>query len=98
MVNRMWDQTHKGQSSHAPLHLSSSATSAHKSESRSSTIEMVDMKRVVDVAVIDEVQMIASPDRGWAWTRALLGMPATEVRVCICMCVRVCLSLSLSQR
>ena len=49
---------------------------------RSSTIEMVDMKRVVDVAVIDEVQMLASADRGWAWTRALLGLPAAEIHVC----------------
>lgn len=49
---------------------------------RSSTIEMVDMNRDVDVAVIDEVQMIASPDRGWAWTRAVLGIPASELHLC----------------
>ena len=49
---------------------------------RSSTIEMVDMNRHVDVAVIDEVQMIASPDRGWAWTRAVLGLPASELHLC----------------
>ena len=45
-------------------------------------IEMVDMNRDVDVAVIDEVQMIASPDRGWAWTRAVLGLPASELHLC----------------
>lgn len=49
---------------------------------RSSTIEMVDMKRAVDVAVVDEVQMVSSPDRGWAWTRALLGLPAAELHLC----------------
>ncbi len=27
-----------------------------------------------DVAVIDEIQMIRDPERGGAWTRALLGM------------------------
>lgn len=26
-----------------------------------------------EVAVIDEIQMIRDPARGWAWTRALLG-------------------------
>lgn len=26
-----------------------------------------------DVAVIDEIQMVRDPQRGWAWTRALLG-------------------------
>ena len=50
---------------------------------RSSTIEMVDMNRAVDVAVVDEVQMVASPDRGWAWTRALLGLPAAELHLCM---------------
>lgn len=27
-----------------------------------------------EVAVIDEIQMIKDPSRGWAWTRALLGL------------------------
>ena len=27
-----------------------------------------------DVCVIDEIQMIADPERGGAWTRALLGI------------------------
>jgi len=26
-----------------------------------------------EVAVIDEIQMIRDEQRGWAWTRALLG-------------------------
>ena len=33
-------------------------------------------------AVIDEIQMMASEDRGYAWTRALLGAPASEVHCC----------------
>ncbi|QQP91200.1 RNA helicase [Skermanella sp. TT6] len=44
-----------------------------------STIEMMDPERPVDVAVIDEVQMLADPDRGWAWTAALIGAPADTV-------------------
>lgn len=34
------------------------------------------------VAVIDEIQMVQDYQRGWAWTRALLGVPAQEVHVC----------------
>jgi ATP-dependent RNA helicase SUPV3L1/SUV3 len=48
----------------------------------SSTVEMVDISRPVDVAVIDEIQMLAQEDRGWAWTRALLGAIAKEVHLC----------------
>ena len=37
---------------------------------------------LVDVAVIDEVQMIKDYDRGGAWTKAILGIPAAEVHLC----------------
>ncbi|EMP40577.1 ATP-dependent RNA helicase SUPV3L1 [Chelonia mydas] len=37
---------------------------------------------VNEVAVIDEIQMIKDPARGWAWTRALLGLSAEEVHIC----------------
>ncbi len=39
----------------------------------SCTVEMCDLDRRVDVCVIDEMQIIGSSDRGWAWTQALLG-------------------------
>eukprot|EP01114_Cavostelium_apophysatum_P021683 TRINITY_DN7635_c0_g1_i1.p1 TRINITY_DN7635_c0_g1~~TRINITY_DN7635_c0_g1_i1.p1 ORF type:complete len:557 (+),score=152.89 TRINITY_DN7635_c0_g1_i1:1247-2917(+) len=48
----------------------------------STTIEMADLNRKVDVAVIDEIQMIGDEQRGWAWTRALLGLLANEIHVC----------------
>lgn len=32
--------------------------------------------------MIDEIQMIRDPARGWAWTRALLGLCAEEVHLC----------------
>jgi ATP-dependent RNA helicase SUPV3L1/SUV3 len=35
-----------------------------------------------EVAVIDEIQMIRDTQRGWAWTRALLGVCAQEVHIC----------------
>ena len=47
-----------------------------------STVEMVEVGKDVDVAVIDEIQMIADENRGWAWTRAFVGAPATEVHLC----------------
>jgi len=45
----------------------------------SSTIEMLNFDVDVDVCVIDEVQMIADPDRGWAWANAIIGAPAKEI-------------------
>ncbi|RPB00989.1 hypothetical protein L873DRAFT_1678304 [Choiromyces venosus 120613-1] len=48
----------------------------------SSTVEMVDLNRQVEVAVLDEIQMIGDEDRGWAWTQALLGVRAKEVHMC----------------
>ncbi|KAJ8685529.1 hypothetical protein QAD02_021322, partial [Eretmocerus hayati] len=38
--------------------------------------------RIGGVAIIDEIQLIRDPGRGWAWTRALLGVPASEVHLC----------------
>jgi ATP-dependent RNA helicase SUPV3L1/SUV3 len=49
----------------------------------SSTIEMVNTNRPIDVAVIDEAQMIFDASRGWAWTQAIVGVPANEL-VVIC--------------
>jgi ATP-dependent RNA helicase SUPV3L1/SUV3 len=45
----------------------------------SSTIEMVNTRDIVDVAVIDEAQMIFDESRGWAWTQAIVGVPAREL-------------------
>lgn len=47
-----------------------------------STIEMLNPAQVVDVAVIDEIQMLQDPDRGSAWTAALVGVPAKTVFIC----------------
>ena len=46
---------------------------------KASTIEMLDLHNPVDVAVIDEVQMLADPDRGSAWLEAILGTPARHL-------------------
>lgn len=47
-----------------------------------STIEMLRPDMAVDVAVIDEIQMLMDPDRGSAWTAALVGVPAKQVFIC----------------
>ena len=47
-----------------------------------STIEMMNANHAVDVAIIDEIQMLQDPDRGSAWTAALVGVPARFVFVC----------------
>jgi ATP-dependent RNA helicase SUPV3L1/SUV3 len=49
----------------------------------SSTIEMVGTGKAIDVAVIDEAQMIFDHSRGWAWTQAIVAVPAKEV-IIIC--------------
>lgn len=46
------------------------------------TVELCSTNQQYDVAVIDEIQMLRDYDRGWAWTRALLGVPAKEIHVC----------------
>ncbi|KAL0019761.1 hypothetical protein WJX79_003104 [Trebouxia sp. C0005] len=48
----------------------------------SCTIEMINTAKQWDCAVIDEIQMIGDDQRGWAWTRALQGLPANEIHLC----------------
>ncbi|MFO0443196.1 MAG: helicase-related protein, partial [Betaproteobacteria bacterium] len=49
----------------------------------SSTIEMVDTRNALDVAVVDEAQMLFDASRGWAWTQAIVGVAAREL-IIIC--------------
>nr|WP_199067782.1 helicase-related protein [Chromobacterium sp. ASV5] len=44
-----------------------------------STVEMLNPERPVEVAVIDEIQLLDDPDRGAAWTAAVCGVPAQTV-------------------
>ena len=46
------------------------------------TAEKLELSKRYAVAVIDECQMIADPERGFAWTRAILGVLAPEVHLC----------------
>ncbi|MBZ0294877.1 MAG: hypothetical protein K8L99_20110 [Anaerolineae bacterium] len=45
------------------------------------TIEMFNPFNSGDCVIIDEAQMLADPDRGWAWTRALMEAQAPEIHV-----------------
>jgi hypothetical protein len=45
------------------------------------TVELAPLDRDFDVVVIDEIQMISDEFRGWAWTRALLGLRCKEIHV-----------------
>lgn len=48
----------------------------------SCTVEKVDVSREYDVVVLDEFQMIGDKDRGFAYSRVLLGIQAKEIYVC----------------
>lgn len=49
----------------------------------SCTVEMAPLgAQYFDVAVIDEIQMINHPERGWAWTQAFLGLRTAEIHLC----------------
>ena len=46
------------------------------------TVEMAPTYEEFDVVVIDEIQMISDPYRGYAWTRALMGIRCKEIHIC----------------
>ena len=46
------------------------------------TVEMADVSRPRDVAVIDEAHLMSDPHRGAAFTRAIIGLPARELHLC----------------
>lgn len=48
----------------------------------SCTVEMVSFQIPYDVAVIDEIQMLADENRGGSWTEAVLGICASELHLC----------------
>lgn len=45
------------------------------------TVEMFNPMQSGECVIIDEAQMIADPDRGWAWTRAMMQCQAPEIHV-----------------
>ncbi|MBL8157107.1 MAG: hypothetical protein JNM70_23240, partial [Anaerolineae bacterium] len=47
----------------------------------SATVEMFNPHQSGRCVVIDEAQMLADADRGWAWTRALMEAEAPEIHV-----------------
>ncbi|MFC3123589.1 helicase-related protein [Pseudoroseomonas globiformis] len=66
----------------------------HGSHHLAATVEMCPFHNPVDVALIDEAQLLHDRDRGAAWTAAIMGVPAREVFVlgapeCIPMVKRI---------
>lgn len=49
----------------------------------SKTMEKMNPAEFFDLAVIDEAQMVENPQRGWAFTQAILGVYAKEVHICL---------------
>ncbi|KFK43741.1 hypothetical protein AALP_AA1G166600 [Arabis alpina] len=49
---------------------------------RAVTVEMADVTTGYDCAIIDEIQMVGCKQRGFAFTRALLGLAADELHLC----------------
>jgi DEXQ-box helicase domain of Suv3/Helicase conserved C-terminal domain len=45
------------------------------------TVEMFNPRQSGDCIIVDEAQMLADPDRGWAWTRALMEAQAADIHV-----------------
>ncbi len=48
----------------------------------SCTIEALNSQESYEVAIIDEIQMIGDPERGWSWTRAILSTKAKRIHLC----------------
>lgn len=49
----------------------------------SSTVEMLDLEKEYEIGIIDECQLLADPQRGGAWTRAILGLCAPVIYLCL---------------
>jgi ATP-dependent RNA helicase SUPV3L1/SUV3 len=43
------------------------------------TVETFDFDTEVEAVLIDEIQMLADPHRGWAWTQAIVGAPSKNI-------------------
>ena len=69
-------------------HVPCSLTTGEEEDTRpgdthvAATAEKLDLAARYEVAVIDECQMIADRERGYAWTRAILGVLAPEIHLC----------------
>lgn len=49
---------------------------------QSCTVEMFPLSKRLDVGVVDEIQMIGDPQRGTAWTSAVIGALCDELHLC----------------
>ena len=50
---------------------------------QASTIEMFNENDYYDIVVVDEVQLLSDPFRGYNWTKVILGVKANEIHLCM---------------
>jgi len=48
----------------------------------SCTVEVCPIEQEVEVAVVDEFQLMSDRERGWAFSKTILGLPAKEMHLC----------------
>jgi ATP-dependent RNA helicase SUPV3L1/SUV3 len=48
----------------------------------SCTIHATKFKKMYDIAVVDEIQMIDDPEQGHKWTEAILRLLCPEIHLC----------------
>lgn len=79
-----WEIHERLNDSGTPCDLVTGQERDYRANSRhvSCTVEMADVWRPMEVVVLDEIQMLGDENRGWAWTRVLLGSAAEEVHCC----------------
>ncbi len=76
---RLQEQTHGGKPLKVNLITGEERRLEEGATHVASTVEMLDPRTPVEVAVIDEIQMLSDPERGAAWTAAVCGAPARTV-------------------
>lgn len=79
-----WEASDKANAAGVPCNLVTGQEVTHVPGARhvACTVEMADVGSFRDVAVVDEIQLLGDPHRGWAFTRALLGLPVAELHLC----------------
>ena len=82
LATEVWDKMNTTAGVPCDLWTGQEIKEVERSKHVSCTVEMADISRTYDVAVVDECQLLGDKERGWAWTRAILGLPAVELHLC----------------
>ena len=79
-----WEASDRANSGGVPCDLvtGQEVTSISGAQHVACTVEMADVGTYREVGVVDEVQLLGDVNRGWAFTRALLGLCVGELHLC----------------